>query len=204
MYLKETPPSQDETDCRVFAEGRAIAKALQYRAMCFILNGWPGGQRKDRARADGPVRWSGPQGGHGASRDETGTVPGLGVRGDSAEAACPRYRASGGCLPLPRAVDLAPAARGQQRPDACSEQGKCRSQYGFALVSRADNRVRRTIVINRNSGAESAARSNRCPDQCVLAPVAVRFLMETRRTVSRGILRSTPAARSTSASSVAD
>src|SRR5712664_1402186 len=88
---------------------------------------------------------------------------------------CPRYRASGGCLPLPRAVDLAPAARGQQRPDAGAEQGKYWSQYSFALVSRTDNRRRRTIVINRNSGAESAARSNRCPDQRVFASAAVRF-----------------------------
>jgi hypothetical protein len=37
--------------------------------MCFILNGWPGGQRKDRGATPGPVS------GSGASQDETEVVP---------------------------------------------------------------------------------------------------------------------------------
>src|SRR5713101_8330181 len=84
-------------------------------------------------------------------------------------------RATPECFPLPRAVNLVPAARRQQRADARADQGECRSQYGFAVGSRADNRVWRAIVINRNASTESPTRSNRCPDQRMLAPVTGRF-----------------------------
>src|SRR6202030_4848407 len=82
------------------------------------------------------------------------------------------------------AIYLAPAARGQQRSDACADQGKRWSQYPFALVARADNRVWRAIVVNRDAGAESSARSNRCPDQRMLATVAVRFEGDTPNRVA--------------------
>src|SRR5258706_12361336 len=75
----------------------------------------------------------------------------------------------------PRAVNLAPAACGQQRSDAGADQGKRRRQYVFAFVSGADNRVWRTIVVNRDARAESPARSNRCADQRMLASMAVHF-----------------------------
>src|SRR6266852_6311866 len=84
-------------------------------------------------------------------------------------------RATPECFPLPRAVNLVPAARRQQRADARADQGECRSQYGFAVGSRADNRVWRAIVINRNASTESPTRYNRCPDQRMLAPVTGRF-----------------------------
>ena len=95
--------------------------------------------------------------------------------GDAGRSWCPVIEQVADAFCLPRAVDLAPVARGHQCPNACSEQGKRWSQYSFALISRADNRGCRTIVINRNASAESRTRSNRRPDQRMLAPVAVRF-----------------------------
>ena len=83
------------------------------------------------------------------------------------------YRALAGNH-LPRSINLTPATRRQQRPDACAEQRKPWSQYSFALVVSTHNH-RWGTVINRNAGAESPARPNHRPDQRMLASMAVAF-----------------------------